>query len=102
MTNGLTSSLARSSRIRSACFGSTFGARHMRGLEEKIWKVLAPIFLAHSTAFDAPPAAPRCTPIRLAMRTVYDYKGGAMSKLFEEMAQGTAEARAYMDGKRKG
>jgi hypothetical protein len=25
-----------------------------------------------------------------------------MSKLFEEMAQGTAEARAYMDGKRKG
>ena len=25
-----------------------------------------------------------------------------MSKLFEEMAQGTAEARAYMQGKRKG
>ncbi len=25
-----------------------------------------------------------------------------MSKLFEEMAQGTAEARAYMDGERKG
>jgi putative transcriptional regulator len=25
-----------------------------------------------------------------------------MSKLFEEMAQGTAEARAYMEGKRKG
>jgi hypothetical protein len=30
------------------------------------------------------------------------YQGDAMSKLFEEMAQGTAEARAYMDGKRKG
>ena len=25
-----------------------------------------------------------------------------MSKLFEEMAQGTAEARAYMEGERKG
>lgn len=25
-----------------------------------------------------------------------------MSKLFDEMAKGTAEARAYMDGKRKG
>lgn len=25
-----------------------------------------------------------------------------MSKIFEEMAQGTAEARAYMEGKRKG
>jgi len=25
-----------------------------------------------------------------------------MSKLFEEMAQGTAEARAYMEGQRKG
>jgi len=25
-----------------------------------------------------------------------------MSKLFEEIAQGTAEARAYMEGKRKG
>jgi hypothetical protein len=43
----------------------------MRGLEEKIWNVLAPIFTAHSTAFDAPPAVPRCTPIRLAMRSVY-------------------------------
>jgi hypothetical protein len=25
-----------------------------------------------------------------------------MSKLFEDMAQGTAEARAYMEGERKG
>ena len=25
-----------------------------------------------------------------------------MSKLFKEMAQGTAEARAYMEGERKG
>jgi hypothetical protein len=25
-----------------------------------------------------------------------------MSKLFKEMAQGTAEARAFMEGKRKG
>jgi len=25
-----------------------------------------------------------------------------MSKLFEEMVQGTAEARAYMEGERKG
>jgi putative transcriptional regulator len=25
-----------------------------------------------------------------------------MSKLFEEIAQGTAEARAYMEGERKG
>ena len=29
-------------------------------------------------------------------------QGEAMSKLFEEMAQGTAEARAYMEGERKG
>jgi putative transcriptional regulator len=29
-------------------------------------------------------------------------QGDAMSKLFEEMAQGTTEARAYMEGKRKG
>jgi putative transcriptional regulator len=29
-------------------------------------------------------------------------QGDAMSKLFEEMAQGTAEARAHMEGKRKG
>jgi putative transcriptional regulator len=29
-------------------------------------------------------------------------QGDAMSKLFEEMANGTAEARAYMAGKRKG
>jgi putative transcriptional regulator len=29
-------------------------------------------------------------------------QGEEMSKLFQEMAQGTAEARAYMDGKRKG
>jgi putative transcriptional regulator len=29
-------------------------------------------------------------------------QGDAMSKLFEEMAQGTAKARAYMEGKRKG
>ena len=29
-------------------------------------------------------------------------QGDAMSKLFEEMAKGTAEARAYMQGKRKG
>ncbi len=27
---------ARSSRMRSACLGSTLGARHMRGLEVKI------------------------------------------------------------------
>jgi len=29
-------------------------------------------------------------------------KGTSMSRLFEEMAQGTAEARAYMEGKREG
>jgi len=47
------------------------GARHMRGLEEKIWKVLALISRARSTAFEAPPAVPRCTPIRFVMGTVY-------------------------------
>ena len=30
------------------------------------------------------------------------FEGEAMSKLFKEMAQGTAEARAYMEGERKG
>jgi hypothetical protein len=46
----------------------------MRGLDEKIWKVLAPISRAHSTALEAPPAVPKCTPIRLiilVMGTVY-------------------------------
>ena len=71
ITRGPTSSLARSSRMRSACLGSILGARHMRGLEEKIWKVLAPISCARSTAFEAPPVVPRCTPIRFVMGTVY-------------------------------
>src|SRR5580658_6094886 len=57
--------------MRSHCFGSTLGARHMRGLEEKIWNVLAPISRARSTALEAPPAVPRCTPMRLVMRPVY-------------------------------
>ena len=36
----------------------------MRGLEEKIWKVLAPISTARSTAVQHPPVVLRCTPIR--------------------------------------
>ncbi len=36
----------------------------MRGLEENIWKVLAPTSTARSTAVQHPPVVPRCTPIR--------------------------------------
>ena len=36
----------------------------MRGLEENIWKVLAPISTARSTAVQLPPVVLRCTPIR--------------------------------------
>jgi hypothetical protein len=43
----------------------------MRGLDEKIWKVFAPISRARSTAFDAPPVVPRCTPILVSIATVY-------------------------------
>jgi putative transcriptional regulator len=40
---------------------------------------------------------------KMAKSLFSDYRGGTMSKLFKEMmAQGTAEARAYMEGKRKG
>jgi hypothetical protein len=52
----------------------------MRGLDEKNWKVLAPISRARSTALEAPPAVPRCTPMRLVMETsltgVLDLPGG--------------------------
>jgi len=62
--------MARSAFTRAACLGSTLGARHIRGLEEKIWRVLAPIALACSTAFEAPPVVPRWMPMRFAMRIV--------------------------------
>jgi hypothetical protein len=42
----------------------------MRGLEEKICKVLAPISAARSTALDAPPVVPRWMPMRFVMRIV--------------------------------
>ena len=42
--------------------------RHMRGLDENIWKVLAPTARARKAALEAPPAVPRCTPMRLIMR----------------------------------
>src|SRR6185437_3219571 len=71
MTRGETFSFARAARMRSHCSGSILGARHMRGLAEKICRVLAPIAEARSTAFQAPPAVPMWAPIRCLMRTVY-------------------------------
>src|SRR5208337_1154986 len=91
MTSGPTSSLARNARMRSPCCGSTLGARHMRGLDEKIWKVLAPISRACSTAFEAPPVVPRCTPIRFVMGTVYKAvrAAAALRRIYvEALAQG--------------
>src|ERR1017187_3849228 len=71
MTSGPTSSLARNSFMRAHCLGSTLGARHMRGLAEKICKVLAPISRARSTALDAPRVVRRWMPMRLVMVLVY-------------------------------
>ncbi len=39
---------------------------------------------------------------KMAKSFFADYGRKSMSKLFEEMAQGTAEANAYMEGERKG
>ena len=42
-----------------ALFGVDLPRRHIRGLEEKICKVLAPISRAFSTAVETPPVVPR-------------------------------------------
>src|ERR1700739_2013247 len=70
MTSGPTSYSAPSARMRLHCAGSGFGARHMRGLAEKIWHVLAPISWARRTALEAPPAVPRWTPIRFVIDSI--------------------------------
>ena len=55
------------SRILAASAGLTAAGLHMRGLEEKIWKVLAPASTARSTAVQQPPAVPTCTPMRFLL-----------------------------------
>src|SRR5579883_378484 len=64
MTSGQQPYFWRSSRIRSQCAGSMRAGRHMRGLEEKIWKVFAPMACARSAAMYTPPEVERCIPMR--------------------------------------
>ena len=56
---------ARPSRILRASSGLTGPAFQVRGLDEKIWKVLAPASTARSTAVWQPPEVPRWMPMRL-------------------------------------
>src|SRR6185437_83591 len=63
MTSGPTPSSARAARVCRACSAVIFPARHMRGLEENIWSVFAPISGARRTALATPPVVERWTPI---------------------------------------
>jgi hypothetical protein len=59
MTNGAQSKSFRSRRICSQWLASSRCGRHIRGLEEKIWNVLAPTSRARSAARKTPPAVER-------------------------------------------
>ena len=66
MTSGEQSYSVRRRFIWSQWAAEIFAGRHMRGLEENIWKVFAPIAWARSAAVKTPPAVERCMPIRFA------------------------------------
>jgi hypothetical protein len=66
----------------------------MRGLEENIWKVLAPISTARLTAVQHPPVVLRCTPIRRA--PLSNFPSFAMSsRLPEKNMQRTLNLYVY-------
>src|SRR5271163_3684629 len=67
MTSGEQSYSVRKRFIWSQWAAEIFEGRHMRGLEEKIWKVFAPMAWARSAAVKTPPAVERCMPIRFVV-----------------------------------
>jgi hypothetical protein len=72
MTSGEQSYSTRSRFICSQWSAEIFAGLHMRGLEENIWKVFAPIAWARSAAVKTPPAVERCMPIRFGFSSGFN------------------------------
>src|SRR5580704_12492961 len=72
MTSGEQSYSTRSFFIWSQWAREILDGRHMRGLDENIWKVFAPIAWARSAAVKTPPVVERCMPIRFGIVSSFE------------------------------
>src|SRR5438045_2836939 len=64
MASGYRSNRSRARRNNRICSSPGVDSRHMRGLEEKIWNVLAPSSEAFRAAFSSEPAMDVWIPMR--------------------------------------